>query len=286
MGKLSNKALLGIALVLSLATSMLVYNYLKNVTAPAAKAGQSVVVAKAEIAPRTKITPEMIQVLQVPPEYIQPGAMTGDQNLVVGVVARERIFAGEQITERRLVIEGKSTGFSGVIPKDKRALTIGVTEVTGVSGFVKAGDYVDVIATFDQNMVGEHISQIVLQNLLVLALNHDSEISAEAAGKDKADLAKNMTVTLAVTPDEAARLTLSEEKGRVRLALRPYMPQNGVVITAAVSPRDIVGERAVPEKVAPPGPAPAAPADEGQPKAGGKGIIMIRGTKMETVPVN
>lgn len=288
MSKLSSKALLGIALVLSLITTMLVYNYLKTVTAPTVKEGQPVVVAKTEITPRTKITPDMVQVTQVPPEYIQPGAM-GDQSVVVGAVAREKIFAGEQITERRLVIESKSAGFSGIIPKDKRALTIGVTEVTGVAGFIKAGDYVDIIATFDQNMVGDHVSHVMLQNLLVLALNHDSEIGSELTAKDKKEPAKSMTVTLAVTPDEAARITLSEEKGRVRLALRPYMPQNGIAITTAVSPRDIMGEHAGLSKAAPPSSTPAAPSDGGHskaPLAEGKGIITIRGTKMETVPIN
>jgi pilus assembly protein CpaB len=285
MAKISGKALLGVALVLSLITSALVYNYLKGLTVRTIKPGQPVIIAKADIPARTQVTPDMIQVSQVPEEYMQPGALS-DRKMVVGIMTREKIIAGEQITERRLAIEGKTAGFTGLIPKDKRAITVAVTEVTGVAGFIKPGDYVDVIGTFDQNVAGEHVSHILLQNLLVLAFNHESEMGSELTGKDKKDPSKSMTVTLAATPDEAAKITLTEEKGRVRLALRPHLPQNNFVIAAAVTPKDIVGDHSPAPK--PSSPPPGPPGENGrlQPAAEGKGIITIRGTKMETIPVN
>lgn len=285
MNKLSSKALLGIAVVLSLITSMMVYNYLKSAANTTAKETQPVVVAKVDIPPKTTVTADMVQVLQVPKEYIQPGAIN-DQKLIVGIVTREQIVSGEQITERRLVISGKSVGFSGIIPKDKRAVTVAVTEVTGVAGFVKAGDYVDVIATFDQNSAGDNVSHLILQNIQVLASNRDTEAGVNAADRDKKDVIKTSTVTLAVTPDEAAKLALSEEKGKIRMALRPYMPDVGVVLTAAVTPKDLVGEHLGVNKS--PAPAPAAPPDGTvrEMPGTGKGIITIRGSKVETVPVN
>lgn len=289
MNKLSSKALLGIAVGLSLITSILVYNYLLGATKQTVTEGQPVVVAKVDIPPKTTITPEMLQVKQVPAEYMQPGAIS-DQKLVAGIVTREQIIAGEQVTERRLLIPGKTAGFSGIIPKDKRAVTVAVTEVTGVAGFVKAGDYVDVITTFDQNSAGDNVTHMILQNLLVLASNRETEggAGATAADKDKKDVVKASTVTLAVTPDEAAKLTLSEEKGKLRLALRPYTPSNGTAVTAAVTPKDLVGEQMGVNKASSPPPAVSTPVagNNPEPPAQGRGIITIRGTKVETVPVN
>ena len=300
MTKVSNKKLLMIAVVLSLITATLIYQYLKGVTSePTVQESMSVVVAKVDIGPKTKITPEMVSEVKMPSAYIQPGTVTTlDQ--VVGVVVREQIVSGEQISERRLIREGKSVGFTGMIPRDKRAVTVAVNEVKGVAGFVKAGDYVDVIVTFDTAAVGEDISHVVMQNILVLAANRDTEIAAAEPPKDSTkEISKTGTVTVAVTPDEAAKLTLSEEKGKIRLALRPYLPLNGVVIAEAVTARDLVGDHVFPaksEKASPPQyqqpPPPVyvntreAPKANFRPISDNGGIQVIRGTKIENTPIN
>ncbi len=274
MAKLSGRGLLVIALILSLLTSALVYSYLKGIANQAIKPGKPVITAKVDIPPKTQITAEMVQESSVPPEYIQPGAIValGD---VVGVTSREQIIAGEQITQTRLVVPGQTRGFAGIIPSDKRAVTVAVTEVTGVAGFLKAGDYVDVLVTFDTNTVGENVSQIVLQNLLVLAVDRDTDANQAEANKDKKDVSKT-AVTLAVTPEEAARLTVADEKGKIRMALRPTIPANGTVAANGVTPKELVGSYAAPEKS-------SAPAKPSEPPAKPAPVIqVIRGTKLDT----
>jgi pilus assembly protein CpaB len=280
VAKLSSKGLLVIALVLSLITSLLVYNYLKGVTAKMNKQSLPVVVAKINIPPKTKITAEMVHEVLVPTDYIQPGAVQGLSS-ALGITTRENIVAGEQVTQQRLVIDGKSVGFSGIIPRDKRAVSVAVTEVTGVAGFVKPGDYVDVLVTFDKQDIGEHASQMVLQNLQVLAADREAISGPKEASKDKKDALSATTVTLAVSPDEAARLTIAEEKGKIRLALRPYQPSDGAVTNTTVTPKDLVGSfaPAAQPSITDGSSAPPAPP---QPS----GIQMIRGTKVETVPVH
>lgn len=292
MAKLSNRNLLFIAILLSFLTALLVYNYLKGVkNVPMMSEGLSVIVAKVDIPPKTKITLEMVSEVKVPAEYIQPGTITS-LDKVLGIMVREQIVSGEQISERRLVRESKSVGFTGSIPRDRRAVTVAVNEVTGVAGFVKAGDYVDIVVSFDAAAVGDHASQVVMQNILVLAANRDTEISTgDTTVKDSVKEANKMgTVTMAVTPDEAAKLTLADEKGKIRLALRPYLPLNSVMLTEAVTPKDLVGIHVSPAKQeqATPAPAPVAqPAyverqspsvTKEQPYSG---IKVIRGTKTE-----
>ena len=301
MAKISNKKLLVVALVLSLLTAILVYQYLNGVTGSTEQQVVSVIVAKVDIGPKTKITPEMVSEVKVPAEYLQPGAVTS-LDKVVGSLVREQIVSGEQVNERRLVREGKAVGFTGIIPRDKRALTVAVTEVTGVAGFVKAGDYIDVLVTFDATMAGDNVSHVLMQNILVLASNHDTEIGVtDTTVKDSArELSKAGTVTMAVTPDEAAKLTLAEEKGKIRLALRPYLPLNSIVITEVATPKDLVGEHISPvrnEQAPPPQQSlppqqpvyaerQETPATKTQPVPDGRGIQVIRGTKLESIPLN
>lgn len=291
MAKLSNKNLLFIAVLLSLLTAILVYNYLKGATSvPAITESMPVIVAKVDIPPKTKITLEMVSEIKVPIAYIQPGAITS-LDKAVGIMAREQIVSGEQISERRLVRESKSVGFTGIIPRDRRAVTVAVNEVTGVAGFVKAGDYVDIVVSFDAAAVGDHVSQVVMQNILVLAANRDTEIgTGDGAVKENVkEINKMGTVTMAVMPDEAAKLSLADEKGKIRLALRPYLPSNSLVLTEAVTPKDLVGIHVSPgknEQVPSSAPAispayverPSPPIAKGEPASG---IKVIRGTKTE-----
>ena len=281
MAKLSTKGLVVIALALSLLTAFMVYSYLNSLANRATKPGQPVIVAKKDIDARTRITADMVKEALVPAEYIQPGAMT-EAGQVVGVVARERIAAGEQVTQRLLALGGKTAGFSGTIPRDKRAVTVAVGEVTGVAGFVKAGDRVDVVITFDQNAVGDNAAKVVMQNVLVLAANQDTEGgTAEPAKKEPT---KARVVTLAVSPQEAAQVTLGEEKGKLRLLLRPYTAGEEAVAVNTVTPKDMVGEQTAPARAGGGGggegggTAAAPPADRG----GGNsfGIQVIRGTSV------
>lgn len=301
MAKLSGKGLFFIALILALVTGGLIYSYLNGVTTEPAKPQTQVVVAKVDIPVKTIITADMVQEITIPLEYIQPGAMTTMAS-VVGVMSREPVTAGEQITPRLLVTAGKTTGFASLIPSDKRALTISVNEVTGVAGFIKPGDYVDMIMTFDRQDVGSHTSQVMLQNLQVLAINREIEtgsLPGEAPAKDKdakENGAKSLTVTLAVADDQAAEVTLAEEKGKIRLALRPTQPTDGVVVTTPQTPQGIVGMHVVvgetPAPQAPTTtPATVAPTPSNETYAPVKSqpsvvIQTIRGTKVEVSPVN
>lgn len=287
MAKLSNRNLLFIAVILSFLTALLIYNYLKGVTnVPMIAGAVSVIVAKVDIPPKTKITLEMVSEVKVPAEYIQPGAITS-LDKVVGIMVREQIVSGEQISERRLVRESKSVGFTGTIPRDRRAVTVAVNEVTGVAGFVKAGDYVDVVVSFDASAVGDHVSQVVMQNILVLAANRDTEASTgDVTVKETVKEVNKMgTVTMAVTPDEAAKLSLADEKGKIRLALRPYLPSNSMVLTEAVTPKDLVGIHASPMKKEQAPPATQPPVERQSPpivkEQTNSGIKVIRGTKTE-----
>lgn len=100
-----------IAVALSGLFAFMLYRYLNTPTA-----SETVIVATTNIAPKTTITDDMIKEVAVPKDYIQPNALK-DKKQVVGSITRETVIAGEQITSRRLVVAGKSAGFTGIIPK-------------------------------------------------------------------------------------------------------------------------------------------------------------------------
>lgn len=299
--KLSNRHLLVISLILSVITATLAYQYMKGVsTDKDAGELQTVVVAKRDIAPKTRLTVEMLQEEKVPARYVQPGAVSSLKALD-GVLAKESIGTGEQVTERRLVMAGKNVGFTGIIPPHKRAIAVAVNEANGVGGLIKTGDYVDAIVGFDATNVGDNASRLLLQNLLVLAVNRDTGI--EAGDKDASkEAVKTTTVTLAVDPEDAPKLSLAQDKGKISLALRPYVAAPEQVLTQVMTPKDLLGVQASPTRgsASPPAtvpsaltpampptlpPAMLAGAARGGRDSSGPEVMVIRGTKVEAVAV-
>jgi pilus assembly protein CpaB len=98
-----------------------------------------------------------------------------------------------------------------------RAFTIHTPSVaSGVGGFILPGNKVDVLLT----MEGKYgsITTTLVQNLEILAV--DQRIDAPA--DNRVDPNQLRSVTLLVTPDQAARLGLGQNKGALHLSLRNH----------------------------------------------------------------
>lgn len=135
----------------------------------------------------------------------------------VGAVARAPISAGEPITEGRVVLSGTRGFMAAVLQPGARAVSIQVTPTSGVSGFIFAGDRVDLILThvFEKDGMKERqASETVLRDVRVIAM--DQRLDARPG--EAPQVAK--TATLEVTPKQAEIIALAAEMGKLSLALR------------------------------------------------------------------
>jgi pilus assembly protein CpaB len=136
-----------------------------------------------------------------------------------------------------------------MLDEGKRAVTVRVDDVRGVAGFILPGDHVDVALIRREN--GQRYSDLLLQNVKVVAID---QIANEQ--RDKPTVAK--AVTLEVTPQQAQKISLATDVGRLSLILR----QAGEVDTVAdsrVTEADLGAPDAVqnkPEPVSSPPPPP------------------------------
>lgn len=213
----TKKAVLVVALVLGLLTSLLVYKYIKNMEAKQNELRADVVVAVQDIEPRTIIDVRMLVIKNLPQSEIPADAFTKIED-VAGKVAMVHLSRDTAISQSNIDVKGLELGLSYTIPPNMRAATIGITPVTGVAGFPKAGDHVDVIATFERQ--DYTVAKTVIQNVQLLALG--SKLQDESMSKEgrKPEITPNDTATLLVTPRQAEILALSEAKGKLRLVLR------------------------------------------------------------------
>ncbi|SKA36926.1 pilus assembly protein CpaB [Enhydrobacter aerosaccus] len=153
-------------------------------------------------------------------------------NDFVGAVGRRSISAGEPITEGKLVAPGTRSFLSAVLQPGTRAVSISITATSAVSGFIYAGDRVDVLLTHTLNGAdGQHkATETILRNARVIAMDQ----KVDAAPSDKPDVAK--TATLELTPKQSEIVTLAEKMGDLSLVLRSLQENDdGADATAAES---------------------------------------------------
>ncbi len=100
------------------------------------------------------------------------------------------------------------------ISEGKRAISIEISEVQGVTGFISTGDYVDVISILQPPHGGAVTSEILLQNIKVLA------ISGPGFFDEDYEFNRFKTVTLEVLPVEGAQLAYASQEGTITLMLR------------------------------------------------------------------
>ena len=197
----------------------------------------TVVEAARDIAPQTVLTEEMLKTVEVPANLVPAGALT-DKKQALGKKTGIDLFAGDILTERKLTSHGG--GFVGMIPDGMRAVSFGVNDVTGVSGFAKPGDKVDILLVTDKEGNGI-VSKTLLKDVLILAVNKSSDrpqgTTTQTSGSDKKTLPNGSqpggnsgstgsmgtpsVVTVALTPYDAAKLIGSSRIGQLQMMLRP-----------------------------------------------------------------
>lgn len=237
------------AIVCGLLAVMLVTRYLAGLQT-SSKQLNDVVIAKLEIPLGAKIVAEQLALAPIPNGSAPEGAFR-KLDEVVGRVAVTPIGLREPITTLKLAPEGAAAGLPAVIPEGYRALTVKVDDVVGVSGFVMPGSYVDVVAVIvpaaqNEKAAQGPISKIVLQNIKVLASG--AKIDSPQDQRSPADV---KAVTLQVTPEQAEKLVLAANEGKLQLVMRNYGDQEDTQTPGANKATLLTGHAVLPTPALP-----------------------------------
>ena len=209
---------LGVSLVFALVVSAIFYQLTAMAGAPTAKAPESkdmkdVVVAAKPLGLGGSIKPGDVKVTKIPADQFPKGAFSKveevmDRPVVSNILLEEPIIVG------RLGERGSGQGIAPIIPVGMRAVSVRVTEVVGVAGFVLPGMRVDVLVTGRPPDSTDTVTTTVLQNIIVLSAGQTYQPDARGQAINA------NTVTLLVSPEQAELLTLAGNEGRIQLVLR------------------------------------------------------------------
>lgn len=188
----------------------------QSTTAPVALA--QVVVATQPLEFGTALNIQNVALKAWPSSSVPAGAFrTVQEALKDNRVALFPVVPGEPILASKVSgTEGRAT-LASILPPGMRAKSIGISDVSGVSGFVLPGTVVDVILTRKIPGSGatseDYRSDVVLQGVQVLAINQqaDTKQGQPIPGK---------TATLAVSLLDAQRLDIADKIGALSLVLR------------------------------------------------------------------
>jgi pilus assembly protein CpaB len=228
------------ALVFGLLAAVSVSRYLSSAQANT-KNMNTVVVAKVAIPLGTKITSEQVETVQAPSGTTPDGTFESIDKLN-GRVAVVNIAPRETITDTKLAPEGTAAGLSAVIPEGYRAMTVKVDDAAGISGFIQPGATVDVVVVInppDKATNQDPISKIVLQNIRVLANGQNID-----KPKDEREANSVKAVTLQVTPEQAEKLALASNEGKLQLVMRNQIDQGDSQTHGQDKRSLLTGERA------------------------------------------
>jgi pilus assembly protein CpaB len=238
---------------------------------------QDVVVAAADLPVGARIQDKDVRTVRFPSDAIPQGIFHFSKNVigrgVVLPIARGEFF----ISGKNLASENAGSGLTSTIPQGMRAVSVRVSDISSVGGFVQPGTRVDVLMTGNPGGTGEPQTITVLKNVAVLAngMNLDRSI-VRGESQQNAPI-----ITLAVSPDDAQKLALATAQGRIQLALRNPMDTSQSEV-AAIGMHSLYQKTEAPVPVFHPKVKPIAiPAPAPPPT-----VEVIRGNKRDVTKVD
>ncbi|WP_086617029.1 Flp pilus assembly protein CpaB [Erythrobacter tepidarius] len=244
------------ALIIAIGTAFAARSIFAGGGAPTAEAAQPtgprVLVAKRALTAGTIITADALSFQPWPKELVKDAYFIdgeADMNKLIGTVVRYPITAGEPVTQGSLVSPGDRGFLAAALGPGMRAITVPVSAMTGVAGFVFPGDRVDLVLT--QTVSGDggqdlKTAETVIRNLRVLATDQTTETTTDENGKTVVNAFR--TVTLEVTPKIAEKVAVAQTIGTLSLALRS-LADSEAELERAIAAGDItIPDNATPEQ--------------------------------------
>jgi Flp pilus assembly protein CpaB len=210
-----------LALVAAMLTSFYVANYQRNVQKDATNV--EVFVAKRDIPVGTSgadlARKGLLEKSEIVRRTVVPGAISSPDQLAE-LVAVQPIYAGEQISTRRFATPAER-GIRAQIKGTMRAIQVPGDANQLLSGTLRAGDRVDVVASVKLDSQGEnYATRIVLRDIEVL------KAASGAGDKQLTSTSTSLSVLLAVTDTQVQKLFHVLKHGQWSFELRPPLKSN------------------------------------------------------------
>ncbi len=249
---------LWIAVAFAIGAAAFLYSYIQEKNKEVTKNFGSkiaVVVAKQDIYEMQPIGESVLDIVEIPERYKQPGTIT-DPNKLIGKVSLANIKAGEQILSTKISEPSSRTGLSFQVSPGKRAISIPADAMRGVAKLLKPGDKIDILASVTTGKGQNQRREVktLMQNVPILATGSRIANTLPALySKTPKDVFKFKslssdtsfsTVTIEATPIEAQNLTfiLIDNPGNLYFTLRHPSDSGPAGVPSSTTAESILGK--------------------------------------------
>lgn len=162
------------------------------------------------------LSPEDVASVRWPTAGVPEGSFTSLEELFPNENKEPRAVVrmmekGEAVLATKVTEPGEDAGVRSRLSPGMRAFTIRTDVTTGVGGFLRPGDRVDVYWTGSVGG-GAGITQLIDANIRIIAIN-------QSADEDRSGPTVAQTVTVEVDPGQVAALAQAQATGRLSLSL-------------------------------------------------------------------
>lgn len=174
-----------------------------------------VIVAANDLRPGMFLSNQTVAVREVPNAFLHAEAIPADRwNSVAGRVLARALRSGEPVLMAHLA-QDLGAGFSSQLEAGMRALTFPVDEESSIAGMLAPSDRIDIFFTTTSG--NETVTLPLLTNVPVIATGvrtvTNERYLKNAQGQYR-------TLTVSVTPENAAKITLAQDAGKITITLR------------------------------------------------------------------
>jgi pilus assembly protein CpaB len=149
------------------------------------------------------------------PERSIPKGVLSDPKDAVNRVLLVPMNASEPVISTKLSAATTVEGMASTIDPGMRAVSVQITDATGVAGMVQPNSHVDVLFTRPGTMA-EAVTSTILEDIKVLSTG--KQLPTGTTPDPRAP--RSPVVTLVMSPADAQKLELAKNQGKISLSLR------------------------------------------------------------------
>lgn len=197
-----------------LSAGLLTWFLYANTVAPKKERTADVVVAVRDMPLGTLLRQSDLRLVRYPADRVPKGALLELRD-GVSRVALFPVATGEPLLASKLSAATATEGVASTIEPGYRAVSVQITDATGVAGLIQSNSHVDVLFTRPGTMA-EASTSTILQNVKVLSTGRSMQTGAAVDPR----AVRSPVVTLVLMPADAQKLELAKNQGKISLSLR------------------------------------------------------------------
>ncbi len=208
-----------------LSAALLTWFLYARTKAPQTEKIARVVAAARDMPAGTRLRKLDLKLVSIPEKDL-PKSVVMDEKAALERALLFPVNVNEPLISTKLTGLSGAEGLPATIEPGKRAVSVSITDASSAGGLIQPRARVDVLFTRTGSLK-ESMTSTILEDVVVLSIGRTTE-AGPISGDPRQVRPQTQAATLLVTPEEARKLELAKNQGKISLALRNPLDRSKV----------------------------------------------------------